>query len=403
MNIKSDFPFFKNNPETVYLDNAASIQKPQYVIDQTQHYITHDYSNIHRWSYDSAQRSEEIYQWSKKIVAEHLNVNRKEIIYTYNATYAFNIIVQTLCENNFLTANDNIILSISEHHANIVPRLHYQKKYWYEIRFVSIDKNFDIDTDHFQQLYDDKTKIVSLQMISNVSWSVYNLEKIKNLTTSRSLFIIDASQWLAHFDIDNKQYNADIIVATWHKLMAYTGIGIMMIKQELQQQLQPSISWGWAIDQVKQNNYTTKKNREKFEPWTPDIIGAVSLKAAFEYRKNIWWATKCHNYDQELCHIICEEFKKIPQVKIIGKQTPEKRVSIFSFHIPWIHHQDIGDFFAQHNVAIRCWWHCTHPFFSALEIQWSCRMSCYRYTTPQDIQTFFAVLKKCIHHFWLSS
>ena len=230
MDIKKDFPIFKHNPWLIYLDSTASSQKPSLVIDWIKNYLENNCSNIHRWLYDIAAKSEEIYVKSKKKIANLIWAESyKEIIYTYNSTYAVNLITWTLRYNKKLKSWDKVLLSIVEHHANIVPWLILKEEIWIEIKYVNVDENFNLDFEDFAWKYDDKVKVISMTHVSNITGQVFDLEKIWELKREDTLFIVDASQSIPHFKFDVKSLNADFLFFTWHNILVDTWIWVIWL------------------------------------------------------------------------------------------------------------------------------------------------------------------------------
>lgn len=392
---KKDFPIFKNNPDLIFLDSSATSQKPDTVIDWLKKYLENNYSNIHRWMYDIAINSEKLYFDSKKKVASFLNAeNFTEIIYTYNANYALNLITQTLRYNNFLKKWDKVLLSIVEHHSNIVPWQILKKEIWIEIDFVNIDKNFDLDINDFKKKYDDKVKIVSLTQVSNVTGQIFDLEKIKNLLKKDTLFIIDASQSFPHFKVDVIKLWADFVFFTWHKVMADTWIWIIRWKKELLEKFDSIFSWWWAINEVKKYGFKYWALPYKFEPWTPNISWAVSLLKALEYIESIWWYEKIKQFEDEITKYTLNEFKKRNYITLVWGDNLEKRIWVFSFFINWVNPIDIADIMAENNICIRAWQHCAEPFMDFIWHKGLSRISLYIYNTKDDIDKFFEILDK---------
>ena len=228
MNIKEDFPIFKNNLGLVYLDSTASSQKPSLVIDGIKDYLENSYSNIHRGLYDIAAKSESIYIDSKKQIANLIGADTyKEIIYTYNSTYASNIISWSFRLSNTLKAWDKVLLSIVEHHANIVPWLILKDEIGIEIEYVNIDENYNLDFDDFKEKYDEKVKVISMTHVSNITWQIFDLERVGRLKREDTIFIIDASQSIPHFKCSVKDLNADFLFFTGHKVLADTGTWVL--------------------------------------------------------------------------------------------------------------------------------------------------------------------------------
>ena len=310
MNFKKDFPIFKNNPWLIYFDSTASSQKPSYVINWIKDFLENDYSNIHRWMYDISIRSEKLYIDSKKIVAKHIwSDDYKEIIYTFNTTYAANLLTLTLKKNNILKKWDKVLLSIVDHHANVVPWLILKDEIWIEVEFVWVTENFDLDFDDFEKKYDEKVKVISFTQVSNVTWEIFDLEKVWKLKRPDTIFVVDASQSVPHFEVDVKKLNCDFLFFTWHKVLADSWIGVLWGKRQLLESLHPAISWWWAIWDVTCFGYTDGKIPDKFEPGTPNVTWAVSLLRAFEYIENIWWFAKIDEIEKELIEYFLEKIK----------------------------------------------------------------------------------------------
>lgn len=392
-NLRNNFPIFKNNPWLVFLDNTSSTQKPSYVIDGISDYLSNNYSNIHRWFYDIAINSEKMYFDSKKKVAEFLwGVDFKEIIYTYSSSYALNIISQILRLNKVLKSGDKVLVSIVEHHSNIVPWLILKEEIWIEVEFVKITDNYDLDFIDFEKKYDEKVKVIAITHVSNVTWQVFDIEKIWKIKRKDTLLIVDASQSFPHIKIDVKKLNCDFLFFTAHKIMADSWLWVIWWKTSLLEKYKPIFSWGWAINEVKEQYFKSWTLPFKFEPWTPNISWAVSLLKALEYVENIGWYEEIEKIEKELIEYSLKEFNKRHYLKLIWSTNSENRVWVFGFYIDWVHALDIADTMAENNICIRAGQHCTEPFMDYLGIKWSARMSLYIYNTKNDIDKFFEVL-----------
>lgn len=393
---KSDFPIFQNNPWLVYLDNWASSQKPKYVIDWVSDFVSNDYANIHRWNYKLSERAEEQYEYSKELIAKFINANPEEIIYTYNANYAFNMIAQSLAFSGFLKKWDSVLLWIREHHSNIVIRQMLAEKFHFEVRFLNILKDYDIDMKDFAKKYDETVKVVSLWQVSNVTWKIYDIAKIKAKINPETFFIVDGSQSIPHMEIDVQNLWCDCFIFTWHKMLAYTWIWAMYLSKKRIKTLSPIISGWWAIEDVSTEWYTLPANLMKFEAWTPNIIWAVSLSKAIEYIQNIGWISAIKEQEDILIDYALKRFAKLEwQVNLIWSKTDSDRVWVFSFTINWFSNQNkIWEVFSEKNVCIRCGWHCAYPLHKYLKIWWTCRMSTYLYNDLSDLETFFDTLEE---------
>lgn len=391
--MKKDFPIFVNNPWLVFLDNAASTQKPRYVIDGVSDFVAHDYANIHRGMYSLSEKSEEAYHHSKELVGELINSKASEIIYSYNSTYAINLIAQSLVISDILKAWDVVLLWIREHHANILPRQVLAERKWFTLEFFDIDEHYEIDRNDFAKKYTDKVKVVSVWHVSNVTGKIYDVKKIKSKLRDETFFLVDGSQSVPNFPVDVQDIGCDCLVFTGHKMMAYTGIWIIYLQKKWIKTLVPMIRWWWTIEDVSIQGHTLATNSDKFEAGTPNIIGAVSLLKALEYIKSIWWMKKIREHEQKLVKLCLDGFKKFQdKIEILWPSTSD-RIAIFSFLLTKnTNFNNIGEQFAAQNIAIRCGGHCAYPLHKRFKKAGTCRMSAYIYNDEADIARFFEVL-----------
>ena len=400
--IKKDFPIFKNNPWLVFLDNAASTQKPQYVIDGVSEFVASSYANIHRWLYSLSEKSEEAYHHSKELVGELLNCKASEIIYSYNSTYWINLIAQSLVISDILNAWDVVLLWIREHHANILPRQILAQRKGFTIEFFNIDAQYEIDRKDFDQKYSDKVKVVSVAHVSNVTGKIYDVKKIRSKLRDDTFFLVDGSQSVPNFPVDVQDIGCDCLVFTGHKMLAYTWIWAIYLKKERIKKIVPIIRGWWTIEDVSIEWHTLAGNSDKFEAGTPNIIWAVSLLKALEYIKSIWGMKKIWEHEQKLVKSFLQNLRdkgrgtrwKDSPIEIIWPLTPEDRVAVFSFTLSnTTNFNKIGETFAEANIAIRCGGHCAYPLHKRFKKAWTCRMSGYIYNDEADIKAFFDVLE----------
>jgi len=403
-NIKQDFPIFQTHPDLVYLDSTATSQKPEMVIDGVADYLRSSYANIHRGSYDISELSEKFYEDSKKIVARHIGAESwREIIYTGNSTYALNLLAQSIWRTWLLKKWDKVIVTIVEHHANVVPWLILKEDYGIDVEFVSVDENFDIDYSDLKSKLDEKVKIVSLTHVSNTTGQIFDIEKVAYMLKARywkqkPLLIVDGSQSVSHFQVDVSKLWCDAMFFTGHKVFADSWIGVLWAKQELLMSLKPIFSGGGAIGEVKQKSFThSNKLPDKFEPGTPNLSWAVSMLKAFEYIESIWGYSKMEQIESDLVSYCLQWFANIPEVTLIGSLKSQNRVWVFTFAIAWIHSFDISDYLAEKNICIRAGQHCAEPFMDYVWQTHTCRMSLQVYNTKEDIDVFFKSLKAVIN------
>ncbi len=392
--MKKDFPIFKNNPWLIFLDNAASSQKPQYVIDGVSEFVANDYANIHRGMYPLSERSEEKYFYSKQLVGELLNAKSSEIIYTYNSTYGINLIAQSLVVTNILQPGDVILLGIREHHANVLPRQILAEQNGYTVEFFAIDDQYEIDRNDFQKKYTDKVKVVSVAQVSNVTGKIYDVKKIKSKLRDDTFFLVDGSQSVPNMPVDVQDIGCDCLVFTGHKMMAYTGIWVVYLKKDRIKKLDPLIRGGGTIEDVNVDSHSLVHTAGKFEAGTPNIIWAVSLLKSLEYIKSLWWMQKIREHEQQLVKLCLEGFAKLKDKVEILWPTTTDRVAVFSFLLTNnSNFNNIGEKFAQQNISVRCGGHCAYPLHKHFKKPWTCRMSAYVYNDEHDITTFFDVLE----------
>ena len=402
--IKKDFKLFRDNPDLVYFDSTASSQKPDMVLDWVKNYLESSYANIHRWNYDLSEKSEEFYEKSKKKTAEFLSADSwREVVYTYNSTYALNLLSSSFRRSWILKRWDKVLLSIVEHHANIVPWLILKEEIWIEVDYIKINDDYSLNLEDLKSKLDDKVKVVSMTHVSNVTWQIFDLKSVSEILDKRDnrpFFIVDASQSVPHFKVDVKSLWCDFLFFTAHKVMAEWGIWVLWWKEKLFNDLKPAFSWWWAISYVKEGEFKeTTSLPEKWEPWTPNLNWAVSLFYALNYIESIWWYEKVEALERDLVTYTLSKFENYTNIRITWSRSDKNRVWVFSFVIPWIHSHDLADYLAENNICVRAWQHCAEPFMVFEGENNTCRMSLYIYNTKEDIDRFFEVLDEAIKEF----
>ena len=280
---KKLFPIFDKHPELVYLDNAASTQKPKAVIDWVTNFLKQNYANIHRGLYSLSEKSEELYYQSKCVLAKLINCKPSEIIYSYNSTYCINLLAQSLVNSWKLWKWDKVLLGIREHHSNILPWKTLSKIFWFKIDFINETKDFQIDWNDFDKKLDKHVKVISLSHVSNVTGQIMEIEKIRKKIWENVFFIVDWSQSIPHIPVDIEQIQCDALIMTGHKMMANTWLWMMYLKRERIKELNPLILWWWTVKDVSIDDFSLQNNADKREAWTPNIIWAVSLLKALEF------------------------------------------------------------------------------------------------------------------------
>lgn len=403
---RNDFPIFTTHPDLIYLDSAATSQKPQSVIDAVTNYLSTTNSNIHRGVYQIAEQSEDLYRKSKSRFAQMIGWSSEtEVIYHYSATACYNLLAQSLIKSEILTPGDSIILGVSEHHANIVPRQMIAEQHNLQIRRLPLDDNYTLDRSALPSLIDDRTKVISLSAFSNVTGDMPNFSQIRKIVGDDIFFCIDASQILGKYPINVSTLRADALIGTAHKMLGLTGLGMLRIQEKRINKLQPARWGGWAIKQVTREWYILQSDIHGREAGTPHVVGAVSLLAAMDYISGIGWVHIIADHDQTLTAYALERLKTIPWLSIIGQNIntfvpfdhsapTHRRWGVISFTLDKVTKNHLAQHCANQQIAIRCGWHCTFPLRQDLGQTGWCRISFHIYNTTHDIDSFIHVLQK---------
>lgn len=394
-----DFPIFSTHPDLVFLDSASSTQKPQKVIDALSVYFSTSYANIHRGAYDLSMESSLFYEKSKKSVADKLGARADEVVFTYNATYAFNLLSRGLIKSGLLQKGDIVLLSKVDHHANIVPWQILAEEYGIIIDWVELYSDGTINYDSLREKLP-QAKVLSITGASNVTGEVLDLDRVKaifDILPVKPFFILDGSQRFPHMETDVVKYSIDFYLGTGHKVMSDTGIGFFYGRKELLKTMNPAFCGGGAINSVSLDGYEPAWLPFRHEPGTPHIAGAVSLLAALEYIDSIWGFDFIEKYEQELTEYMLEQVKKLPaSVKLIGSYEGKNRLWVFAFTFEDHHPNDVAEILADNNICVRSGHHCTDPLHTSLGIPASLRASFYIYNTKGDIDRFIETLLNII-------
>ncbi|MEL6927067.1 MAG: SufS family cysteine desulfurase [Cyanobacteria bacterium J06600_6] len=403
--VKSDFPILDqqvNDSPLIYFDSAASSQKPQAVLDALQHYYQRDNANVHRGAHTLSGRATDAYEGARDKVAQFINAaSRDEIVYTRNASEAINLVAYTWGLAN-LTAGDEIILSVMEHHSNIVPWQLISQKTGAVIKYVELTADEEFDLAQYKSLLSDKTKLVSIVHVSNTLGVINPVEEIIQLAHEQGAkVLIDACQSVPHMAIDVQAMDCDWLVASGHKMCATTGIGFLYGKKDILLGMPPFMGGGEMIDEVFLDHSTYGDLPHKFEAGTPAIGEAIALGAAVDYLNSIG-IDKIHAYEAELTAYLFEQLATIPNLRIYGKKPTADgygRAALAAFNIPGIHASDLATLLDHEGIAIRSGHHCTQPLHRILDASGSARASLYFYNTREEIDAFIAALKETIDFF----
>lgn len=398
--IRNDFPILKtkvHGKQLVYLDNAATTQKPLYVIDKTNNYYNKYNANIHRGVHALSQEATEEFESARIIVKNFINaLGKNEIIFTRGTTESINLVASSYGRKN-IKEGDEIIISTMEHHSNIVPwqMLCAEKKA--KLKVIPINDAGEIIFEEYAKMINEKTKFVSVVYASNSLGTVNPVKKIIDLAHSYNVpVLLDAAQAVNHLKIDVQELDCDFLAFSGHKLYGPTGIGILYGKVNHLENMPPYQGGGDMISKVTFEETTYNELPHKFEAGTPDIAGAIGLGAAIEYVQKIGLDNIAH-YENQLLHYATDAVSDLQGLRIIG--TAREKISVLSFHLENIHPHDVGTFLDFEGVAIRTGHHCTQPLMKRFNVPATSRASFGLYNTKEEVDILVNGLKKILEVF----
>jgi len=398
--IKKDFPIFKEHRNLVYLDNAASSQTPQCVLDAMNKYYISYRANIHRGMYSASEKATLEYERSRKVLADFIGAGKEEIIFTSGATGSANMLAYCLEHSFDFKEGDEIITTIAEHHSNLVPlqELAHRKKM--NIKCIPVDDSYNLDYKEAEKLITKKTKIVAIAHASNVLGTINDIEKIARLAHDvGALVIIDASKTAGHININVRELDADFLFFSGHKMCGPTGIGVLFGKKKHLEIMTPGFFGGGMVTDVCTTVAKWRETPLKFEAGTPNISGAVGLAEAVEYIKAIGLES-IHKHESRLISYAIEKLGALPFVSIVCQKDPQKNTGVLSFSVNGIHGHDISEILARENIAVRSGLHCAEPLMHSLGISNLTRASIYMYNYKKDIDLLVQGVKKAYNIFY---
>jgi len=385
--VRKDFPILKrlvNGKPLVYLDNAATSQKPQAVIAALNQYYTFDNANIHRGLYFLSELATDQYETARLKVKEFINaLSASEIIFVRGATEAINLVASTLCRAKFFNSGDEVIITHMEHHANIVPWQLITDRKQIKLKVIPINDAGEVDLDAYQSLITEKTKLVSVLHISNTLGTINPVKKIIEIAHSKGIpVLVDGAQSVPHLKVDVQELDADFYVFSGHKVFGPTGVGVLYGKTEFLEMMPPYQGGGSMIRTVTFEKTTFDDLPGKFEAGTPNIAGAIGLGAAIDYM-NQFDRNELTDYENTLLIYATEKLLGVEGLKIIGNA--KDKASVISFVIDGIHPYDIGTIIDTDGIAIRTGHHCTQPIMDRFKIPATSRASFSFYNTKEEI------------------
>lgn len=385
--IKNDFPILfqeVNDEPLIYLDNAATSQKPKQVINSLVHYYEHDNANVHRGVHTLAERATSSYEASREKVRNFINAkSTKEVLFTRGTTTAINWLSRSYGDAN-VSAGDEILISQMEHHSNIVTWQELAKRQNATLVYVDLTDEGELDIEDFKKKLSHKTKIVSLAHASNVLGVVNPIKELTELVHEvGAVMVVDGAQAVPHMSVDVQDLDADFYAFSGHKMCGPTGIGVLYGKQNLLEKMEPIEFGGEMIDFVYHDHSTWTELPWKFEAGTPNIAGAIALGSAIDYLTEIGM-DNIHQHEQELVEYVFPKLKAIEGLTIYGPQDPKKHTGVIAFNIDGVHPHDTSTALDMEGVAVRAGHHCVQPLLTYLGVQSTTRASFYFYNTKKD-------------------
>jgi cysteine desulfurase/selenocysteine lyase len=398
--IRADFPILSMQvygKPLVYLDNAASAQKPQAVLDRMHQAYTSQYANVHRGLHYLANEATEAYEGAREKVAGFLNARRKEeIIFTRNATEAINLVAYTFGRER-IKPGDEIVVSIMEHHSNIVPWHFLRERQGAVIKWAPVDDEGHFLIDEFEKLLTPRTKMVAITHMSNMLGTLVPVKEVTRIAHARGIpVLIDGAQGAVHLDIDVQDIDCDFYAFTGHKLYGPSGIGALYGKYEHLEAMPPFNGGGEMIREVFQDKVTYGDPPHKFEAGTPSIVQAIGLGAAIDYVASIGKA-RIREHEAGLLRYAHERLREINSLRIIG--TTKNKGPIVSFEIKGAHPHDVATIIDRSGVAVRAGTHCVMPLLARFGLSATCRASFAMYNTREEIDTLAQALVKAREFF----
>ena len=398
MNFKEDFPIFKNR-DIAYLDSGATAQKPQIVIDAINNFYDKFNANPHRGAYTLSVEATAVYEDTRAKIAKFINAKHpEEIIFSKNASESLNLLAYSYGLDN-LKKGDDVVISIMEHHSNLVPWQFVTQKTGSELKYMYINDEFELSKEEIESKITDNTKIVGITHVSNVLGIINNVKEIiKYAHKKGAVVIVDASQSIPHMKIDVQDLDADFLVFSGHKIFAPLGIGVLYGKRELLNKMNPFLMGGDMIEYVYEQKTTFAPLPNKFEAGTQNVEGVVGLGAAIDYINSIGY-DKIQEHDREIVEYAREKLSKLDYLDIYMTPNAENHSAVISFNIKGVHPHDVASILDSENVCVRSGNHCAQPLMRFLGIDSTCRASFYIYNTKEDVDRLVAGIEKAYKMF----
>ena len=400
--IKQDFPIFnqKINDETlVYLDNAATSQIPKFVEEKVRDFNEKERANVHRGVHTLGLRATNQYESSRQKVANFIGANNaKEVIFTSGCTDSLNLVAASFGEQN-IQAGDEILVSIMEHHSNLLPWQQLAKRKQAKLNFIEINSDGLLDIENLKSKISSKTRIVALTHVSNVLGTINPIKELTDLAHEKgAIVVVDGAQAVGHFPINVAELNIDFYAFSGHKMFAPTGIGVLYGKKDLLDKMPPYRLGGEMIANVTREGATWAEVPYKFEAGTPNIAGAIGLGAAIDYLQSLDFEL-IQKHEQELTSYALEKLKNVSGLTIYGPQKSNGRIGVISFNLKNIHPHDLATALDLNGIEVRAGHHCAQPLMASLDTESTVRASLSIYNTKDDIDKLVSSLHEAKEFF----
>ena len=385
--IREDFPLIKNSSD-VYFDNAATSQRPVSVIEAEKIFSEKYNANVMRGLYPLSIKATELYEDSRKAVQRFINAkSSREIIFTRNTTESINLVAYTWGLAN-LKADDEIVISIMEHHSDILPWQMVSRMTGAKLKYIDCEPDGSITDEALDKAFSEKTKLTAIVHVSNVLGCVNDIEKIsKRAKASGAKLLIDGAQSVPHMKVDVQKLGADFLAFSGHKMLAPMGIGVLYGKEELLEEMPPFLTGGEMIESVTRTDAVFAELPHKFEAGTVNASGAYALKAAIDYYDKTG-IENMQKAEHELTEYILKGMKAIPGVKVLGSDDARNHTGIISFTVDGVHPHDISEILASDGIDVRAGHHCAQPLLKHLKVMSSARASVMFYNTLSEADRF---------------
>lgn len=391
--IRKDFKIIENN-KIAYLDSGATTQKPEQVLDAIKHYYEYDNANPHRGAYKLSIKATEVYDEAREKVRKFINAPKFEnIVFTRNATESLNLVAYSYGLNN-IKKGDKIVLSIMEHHSNLVPWQNVCKKTGATLEYMYINEDGTLNEEEINKKIVPGVKIVGITQVSNVLGTINPVKEIvKKAHEVGAIAVVDASQSVPHMKVDVQELDADFLVFSGHKMLSPLGIGVLYGKKDLLEKMSPFLFGGDMIEYVYEQDTTYAPVPTKFEAGTQNVEGAVGLGAAIDYLNNVT-IENVEKIEKDILSYAMEELSKLDFVTVYGPKDIEKHAGVISFNVNKVHPHDVASVLDSENVCIRSGNHCAQPLLRYMGLDSTCRASFYIYNTKEDVDKLIDALYK---------